>query len=309
VVVLGGVGEAVQRRGRGVVELAERARAERAVEVHLAIQQRALRFELALETAHEEARVEAAHDAALEVVRAGGEVVGDGDGDGGLEPPPRRIALLAQQLEQYVAAEREADGAAPHVGEARGEVVEHEADVAGLARVVEARGAVRLAAARAEVEPDALDARGGELRVGGERVAAAGRALEAVQQQHLGRAVARCGREVEVEEVAVRRLDALAPQREGAAEAEQPPADGLPVAPGQPPGGAEGAGGVVRERRRGRRGDRIAHGAHSCSGISSGGGPMWIRRVAAALWPVALSVIWMRIAYSPGSTGGSSTRR
>src|SRR5690606_3076221 len=160
-------------------------------------------------------------------------------------PWRRRAALLTRQLEQHVAAEREADGAAPHVGGARGEVVEHEADVARLARVVEAGGAVRLAAARAEVEADALDAGGGELRVGDERVATAGRALEAVQQQHLGGTFTWCGREVEVEEVPVRRLDALAPQREGAAQAEQPPADRLRVAAGQPPGGAEGAGGAA----------------------------------------------------------------
>jgi hypothetical protein len=133
---------------------------------------------------HEALGVEAAHGGALQKVGAGAEVVGHRDGDRGLHERFPRIAELAEQLEQRVAAEREADGAARACRHGARPADAARARCRRVAGMIEARRAVRLAAARAEVEADGADAARGQLAVGVDGIAAACGSLEAVQQQH-----------------------------------------------------------------------------------------------------------------------------
>jgi hypothetical protein len=96
--VVQGVLKPVQRRGDGVVELAQRPRTRRRATVHAAGKPRHLRRRLALERAEKVPRVDDV-EAALERVTGRGQVDGGRDRSGALEDAPRALALLAEPLE------------------------------------------------------------------------------------------------------------------------------------------------------------------------------------------------------------------
>ncbi len=109
------------------------------------------------------------------------------------------------------------------------------AEVLRFTGMIEPGRAVRLAAAGPEVHADRAQAVARQGGVRDQRVAAASRALQPVQQQHGARVRARRRREVEVHEVAIPELEALARQLHGRGPAQQPAGDGLRVRAGQPP--------------------------------------------------------------------------
>src|SRR5690606_39364655 len=89
------------------------------------------------------------------------------------------------------------------------------ADILRIPGMVVPGEAIGLAAAAAEVEAHGADPAGGELAVRVQGVATAGRALEAVQEEDERRVLREARiREVEVHEIAVRRVDPLPAQRD-----------------------------------------------------------------------------------------------
>src|SRR5882762_11363574 len=120
---------------------------------------------------------------AIERAGAALEVVRRGDGHGRAHLGRRGIAALAEPLQEDVAAERDADGADARVRVAPGEQADDEVEVVGVARMVEARQPVRLAAARPEVQGHRAPARVAREREQAMHVVRAARALEAVQDE------------------------------------------------------------------------------------------------------------------------------
>src|SRR5215472_16967262 len=101
--------------------------------------------------------------------------------------------------------------------------------------MVEARRPVHLAAARAEVQDEPGEAGGGDLPEQASHVVRAGGTLEAVEDEHDGRAGDGRVEPVEIQEVAVFGEQALAAQRRPAESPEERAPDGLEVAAPVPP--------------------------------------------------------------------------
>src|SRR5581483_6972171 len=97
--------------------------------------------DLALQCAKKRADVEAADRILVEVLRAGTEIVGDGDRRRGGEN--RLAGMFAEPLQQHVAAEGRAEGN-DRDGELRCECARYEIEISRLARVVEARPPVEV---------------------------------------------------------------------------------------------------------------------------------------------------------------------
>ncbi len=177
----------------------------------------------------------------------------------------RAGAALAQVLEQHVGAQREAHGAQRHARPARRQQLQHEPEVARIARVVEARQAVGPAAARAEVQRHRADAAVPQRATALLHVGRVGAPLQAVDDHDVRRALARGARTagdarpVEVQEIAVGRVDALAAVAHAGARPQVPARHRLRVRPAQPPRGLE------------RPGDEAAHaiaGIHGRDGFA-----------------------------------------
>src|SRR5437867_2992828 len=148
-------------------------------------------------------------------------------------------AVLAEPLEQHVAAQRDADGADADQRLALGEQADDGVEVVGVAGVIKARPPVGLAAARPEVQRDGAPARRARERQQAADVVRVAGALEAVEHQEQRRAGRRARVEpVEVDEVTVGRDDPLAPGRHAVPARERAP-HGLRVAVTQPPRRAE----------------------------------------------------------------------
>src|SRR5947207_6625013 len=203
------VGETVQRRRDGAVVGGERARLQRGLEVDEAGIDQRLGPGLVVERPHEARRVHGLLEALVHHAGALREIEGHRDGHGRPQRLGHAVALLAQPLEQHVAADREADGPHAHLRLALDDGAEYTVEVARVAGVVEAGQPVQLTAARAKPQdPRAPAARAGALEQAGHVVRAAG-ALEPVEHEEHRRART-TGEPVEVDEVAVRCDQALA---------------------------------------------------------------------------------------------------
>src|SRR6185369_1305703 len=154
----------------------------------------------------------------------------------------RGLPLFAQPLEQHVAADGDADGADPQGRLPLGQDAQDVVEVAGLAGVVEARQPVQLAAAGAEVHHGRTPAAGGGQAEQAADVVRADAALEAVQDQQQRRA-GRPAEPVDVDEVTVRSVEALAPDAPEALPPRHRP-ECLDVAVAAPPRGRVGRAGV-----------------------------------------------------------------
>src|SRR5262245_14893975 len=219
VVVL--VGEAEDRRGDEAIVFRERPRSPDGREVDPAVVEMRLGPDLRLHRAQEAPRVERAAQPEIEDGRTCGQVERGRDGDGRSHLLERCLAALAEPLERDVAAEGHADQADVRGRLALEEAMQHPVQVRGLPRVIEPRPAVQLAAARAEMHHDGLQAEGPRLAAEAAHVVRARGALEAVQHEHERRARTRGLAPVEVEEIAVSGLDALAPEPRSAEGAEE----------------------------------------------------------------------------------------
>jgi hypothetical protein len=104
---------------------------------------------------------------------------------------------------------------------ARGEPGHDELEVARIARVIETRRTIDLTPAGSEVNDEAAPPELFEATQKAHGIVGAGRALEPVENDHERRATLAAGQPVEIDEVAVGRLDPLAPHLRTPAAAEQ----------------------------------------------------------------------------------------
>src|SRR5262249_23127137 len=183
----------------------------------------------------------------------------------------RLLGLLAEPLEQHVAAERDANRADPRVWVALDEQAHDQIEIVGVAGVVEARQPVRLTATRAKVQRDRGPPRPVREHEQTTEVVRWEGACETVQDQQQRRV--RCRGRVEpvqVDEVTVGRDDPLAPGARRLSARERAP-HGLCVAVAQPPRGAKRyscpvsssftiCGAISRARRSSSASERLAIG-------------------------------------------------
>jgi len=194
--------------------------------------------------------------------------------------------LFAEEFEQGVAAQRDARGMPAGARQAPAHRVEHEGDVGGVARMIGARKTVGRARAAAKVRHHHDPSARAEMRGDGLRVIAAAAALQAVEQDQRGRAgllrqglpiaqgdPARGGRRagrqrrriglraggrlmrkktgarpIEIDEILVRRIDAVAHEGNAVMPREERCVDRLEMSAWQP--GRHGAGGSVELARK-----------------------------------------------------------
>ena len=144
-------------------------------------------------------------------------------------------AALAEPLQQHVAAEGDADQAHAHRRLARDQPAEHGVEVGRLPRVVEPRGAIRLTAARAKVQDHRPQAERRGLPAEARHVVRARGAFEPVEDDDDRRARRFGLAPVEVEEVAVGSIHALAAKARPADRPKQWPPQRLEMAAAIPP--------------------------------------------------------------------------
>src|SRR6185436_17298580 len=236
--VVGGAGEAEERRRDQLVVAREGVAGPHRRDVEGAREARLQGQGLAAERAQEAPPVQGGEEAGgVEGGGAGAEIEGDRHRHRGVEGGA--LALLAQPLEEDVAAHGEADGAQRNARPARPQPLEHERQIGGVARVVEAPARHRGGAARAEAERGRVPAQAVDGGQQAPDVTGPGRALEPVQHEEAGAAGA-IGQELEVERLAVAGGPALGGKARGSAPSEQRRPDGLGVAVAERPGGSEG---------------------------------------------------------------------
>ena len=239
-------GEPVHRCGEGVIEGKQAAAGRDARRIGQARKLPHLGQRLGPQRAQEVVGVHPV-EALAQRMAAGGQVEGRADGGAGAQRPRRRHRLFARPFGQRIAAQRNAHGEARHLRPALRHLLQHPIDLGAVARVIGARQAIGLAAATAKMHDQALPAVAPasvhhEARVMRTRIA-----LESVEQhQHRRAGRDRRGGEVDVDEIAVRRVPALAPVRHLRHRQHARRHDGLGVRPRQPPGRAIVAGRAVQ---------------------------------------------------------------
>jgi hypothetical protein len=228
-------GEAMQRRGHVLVEVGEGLRRVRVPQLVERRVQRRLGAQLGAQAAQEAGAIDARHHARpVERARAHGEIERHRHHGGGADARIDGVAALAEILGHDVAAQREAGQAELARAVLAEQLLDGKREIAGVARVIEARQAVGLARAATKVQGHAADAALGELAHQAAHVAGARAALEAVADEHDGR-FGRGRREaIDVEEVAVGQLPALACGRQAHRQTHQAAVHGLRVTILQP---------------------------------------------------------------------------
>ena len=142
--VIVGAGKAVQRRGDEIVELIERACLAQGAFVEQSGKALELGEGRRFECVQEIPRIDGV-EAARKMVAAGGEVEGRADGSGSFDDRCGGGLLLAEPLEQRVAAQRDADGVNRPCRLADLDAAENPVDLVAVAGMIGARQAVRLA--------------------------------------------------------------------------------------------------------------------------------------------------------------------
>ena len=135
------------------------------------------------------------------------EVVGHRHGDGRFEA---RIVRGAEQVEKRVAAQREADRRPAQAREHLGHPGQGALDVIRASGVIRSGCEVRLPAARAKVERHGLNSQRRERPARGHHVTRTATPLQPVKQKADPGGVLRCRPHIEIEEVAIGRVDARA---------------------------------------------------------------------------------------------------
>src|SRR5262245_38484592 len=171
--------------------------------------------------------VETAHCALLQQASTGSQIVRNGYRHCARQS--RLIAIFTQALEQRIPAQRKPDCAEAPIWVTLRHVVDRKSQILRFTRMVEPRGAVRLAAARSKVDADRSNAAPEQLAIRVDRVPPARRALEPVKQQNDRRMLTGRRRDVQVEKIAVRRVQPDPLERRWRGPAQQPPSDRLPV--------------------------------------------------------------------------------
>jgi hypothetical protein len=121
-----------------------------------------------------------------------------------------RNRILAEQLEQNVSAQREAQCASASLRVSTLQQLQHEASVTRLSRVVKVLLPVRLSTTTSEVEAHRPDSVTQELSAHVSDITPLGRTLHAMEDEDDRRPIDWLGRPVEIQEVSVRGLDPLA---------------------------------------------------------------------------------------------------
>src|SRR5215471_1870332 len=229
------IGKAVERRGDEAIVLGERLGPVGRGQVEKVPVEMGLQAELGLHGGKEIRGVQAAVEAAIEHRGAGGEIEWRRDGYRRRHRRRNPLPELAQPLEEDVAPERNAHEAQGRLRIAREQKADHELEVFRVARVVEATRAIHLPAAGAEVDDQATPAHLLEAAEQPHDIVRACRAFEAVEHDDERCAGLAPGQPVEIEEVAVRRLDPLTPERRSPKAPQEGSPQGLEMLASVPP--------------------------------------------------------------------------
>src|SRR5215470_11220324 len=146
-----------------------------------------------------------------------------------------RSPCSPSHLRRTLPPERDAHEAQGHLRTAREQQPDHELEVFRVARVVEATRAIHLPAAGAEVDDQATPAHLLEAAEQPHDIVRACRAFEAVEHDDERSAGLTPGQPVEIEEVAVRRLDPLTPERRSPKAPQEGSPQGLEMLASVPP--------------------------------------------------------------------------